>query len=161
MGRSLAKMGDLAAADALFRESLALDPTDAEAWESRGIVAEMRGERNAAAEFFRAAVEQQPGFRYALRRLGWIRATSPDAALRDGERAVVLFERAAAQNDFGAAADLDGLAAALAEAGRFEAAAGRALEAAERYREDGDSQGAGRSEDRAEQYLRGVPLRLR
>ena len=121
----------------------------------------MRGESRTAAEFFGAAVRLQPAFRYALRRLGWIRAASPDAGLRDGERAVVLFERAAAQSDYSAAYDLDGLAAALAEAGRFEPAAARALQAAARYRAAGDARAARRSENRAQQYGAGVPLRLR
>ncbi|MBD3334493.1 MAG: tetratricopeptide repeat protein, partial [Candidatus Eisenbacteria bacterium] len=63
--------------------------------------------------------------------LAWILATSRDAALRDGARAVSLARRAVALTNGERPEPLDVLAAALAEAGRFEEAlstAERALE---------------------------------
>lgn len=54
-----------------------------------------------------------------LRNLAWVLATCPDAALRDGRRAVELAERAQKISHGGDAMILATLAAAYAEAGRF------------------------------------------
>ena len=81
-----------------------------------------------AATAFAAVVARAPTDRAARLRLAWLLATSADDAVRDGARAVSLFE-----SPYDApvtAADLDVYAAALAEAGRY----GDAVEAASRAR---------------------------
>ena len=55
--------------------------------------------------------------------MAWLRATHPDASLRDGRAAVRFAEQACIATDFKDPSKLDTLAAALAEAGRFDAAA--------------------------------------
>jgi hypothetical protein len=70
-----------------------------------------------------------------MTRLAWLLATSPDASLRDGTRAIELAWRAAQLTGGRDVKVLDTLAAAFAEAGRFPealAAARRALEMATR-----------------------------
>ncbi len=61
--------------------------------------------------------------------LAWELATNPDDAARDGRRAVEIAERALAVRGRSAPDDLDTLAAAYAEAGRFDAAVATAEEA--------------------------------
>jgi Flp pilus assembly protein TadD len=72
----------------------------------------------------------------AALRLTWVLASGPDAALRDGARAVALAERACAK-----AKDnpdcLDAMAAAYAEAGRFDDAVNAARGALERAQAGG------------------------
>jgi tetratricopeptide (TPR) repeat protein len=63
----------------------------------------------------------------ALNNLAWIRATSPDPALRNGADAVRLAERSCALTPTPDAGQLDTLAAAYAESGDFD----RAIETAE------------------------------
>jgi tetratricopeptide (TPR) repeat protein len=63
--------------------------------------------------------------------LAWIWATCPDAALRDGARAVAAAENACALGGWKSAYCLDVLAAARAECGRFDEAVRRAQQAVE------------------------------
>ena len=74
----------------------------------------------------RVGLERHPGHADLSLRLAWVLATSPDDAVRDGSRAVDLARSATegSTDPWG----LDILAAALAEAGRFE----EAVEVAER-----------------------------
>lgn len=71
------------------------------------------------------------GNRAARNNLAWLLSTSPDDALRDGERALALIEPMALSfDDWGY---LDTWAVALAEAGQFEAAIEKQTAAIEKY----------------------------
>ncbi len=59
-GSVAASGGDLAAADAAFREASALDPSSAAALEARGKVAFARGDKAAAASYYRGALDRAP-----------------------------------------------------------------------------------------------------
>ena len=160
LGRVLAKQGRLDEARAVFEETMRRDPTHPEAWESLGIASEMAGDRRAAAAAYRGALERQPRFLYARRRLGWILATAPEDDLRDGAEAVVHLELACEQTQYRDVADVEGLAAAYAESGRFDDAARTARRAATLARSSGDAATALRIESNARSYERGAPLRL-
>ncbi len=71
-----------------------------------------------------------PGELEGLSALAWVLATEPDVEYRDGQRAVVLAERAASLTGRQDARVLSILAAAYAESGRF----GEAIITAERAR---------------------------
>jgi arylsulfatase A-like enzyme/thioredoxin-like negative regulator of GroEL len=110
-----------------WRRVVELQPTDpaqrlelAEAWRRVGQWGEMIAELEAA---LRLAPEDHGTGTY----LAWTLATAPVAGVRDGARAVLLAERAAAAGE--TADRLDTLGAALAEAGRHQEAA-RAVERA-------------------------------
>jgi arylsulfatase A-like enzyme/Flp pilus assembly protein TadD len=75
------------------------------------------------------AVRHGPDKPQAATQLAWLLATSPDASLRDGTRAVTVAERAVALTSRREPRVLDVLAAALAEAGRFDDAVAAAREA--------------------------------
>ena len=79
---------------------------------------------------FEKAIEMEPRKVQALKNLAWVLATCPNAALRNGARAVALAERANQLSGGGDPLVLGTLSAAYAEAGRFPEAmetAGKAL----------------------------------
>jgi hypothetical protein len=75
-----------------------------------------------AIERFREAVAREPNSSLALNNLACLLATAPDPALRDGPEAVRLAERACALTQYRNTSTISTLAAAYAEAGRFEEA---------------------------------------
>jgi len=77
------------------------------------------------------AAEGEPDNLFLLNRLGWLLATSPEDDVRDAAKAVEVGERAARLTSRQDPLSLDTLAAAYAEAGRFDEAAATAREALE------------------------------
>ena len=77
----------------------------------------------------RRALRLNPTDGGVLNDLAWVLATSPDASLRSGKEAVQLAEQAVKPSGGKEPALLDTLAAAYAEAGRFQDAARTAREA--------------------------------
>ncbi len=79
-----------------------------------------RGDTPTAIRHFKWAMVLEPDLPTALNNLAWIRATHPDAKLRDGAQAVELAERCCKLSGYRLGTTLDTLAAAYAEAGRFD-----------------------------------------
>ncbi len=90
-------------------------------WAARGVLADGLGDPASAARAYERALEHDPDDWEVLNNLAWIRAASPQEALRDPARAVDLARRAAARQP-GHAFVLGTLAAALASAGDREGA---------------------------------------
>ncbi len=113
------------------REIVAADPHHAGArtWLARESM--RRGAFAEAEEHCRQAHEAHPANPGVLQLLAWILATAPDDAVRDGEEALALAERACEVTGNRDSMALLSLAAALAETGDFEAAVEKAT-AAER-----------------------------
>jgi tetratricopeptide (TPR) repeat protein len=105
-----------------FREALRLDPSNAEAHYNVGSMLRAGGDFAGALVRFREALQLKPDWLPALASLAWLLATSPDAALRDGDQAIRFAERAADLAGRQDASALDVLAAAYAEAGQFDRA---------------------------------------
>jgi protein O-mannosyl-transferase len=78
---------------------------------------------------YQKALEISPDDVIALTRLGWLLATSPQASIRDGAKAVALATRAYQLSPGGNPTILRTLAAALAEVGRFPEAVAAAQQA--------------------------------
>ncbi len=117
-----------------FRQALELDPAYAEA--RVGLSEVLYGQRRyaEAVQILREGLERRPASVQLANNLAWSLATAPEAELRNGSEAVrvaeVLRERAGEGPNI-----LDTLAAAYAEAGRFDEAvtvARRAVELAEK-----------------------------
>jgi tetratricopeptide (TPR) repeat protein len=80
------------------------------------------GQADLAVSSFLRALDLMPdsrAYRFLLGRVAWLLSTSPDAAVRDGARAVTIAERGVALSEGRDVAALDALAAAYAEADRF------------------------------------------
>jgi Flp pilus assembly protein TadD len=116
------------------------------------------GRGSEASDAYRAVLKLSPGFVPSLAGLAWLLATHHDAALRNGEEAVRLASRAA-ELEPGNPNVMNTLAAAYAEAGRFDEAvtvAEAAVKLAERM---GMSDFARAVRSRLELYRQGRPFR--
>jgi hypothetical protein len=87
------------------------------------------GRPAAAVLSYKSVLAREPDSLEALNNLAWILATCPDDGVRNGPEAVKLAERACEQAKFQKAIYLGTLAAAYAEAGRFDEAVATAQEA--------------------------------
>ena len=68
---------------------------------------------------YQAALKAKPDYPDACNNLAWLRATSPEASIRNGKEAVVLARRAVRLSASQSPNFLATLAAAYAEVGRF------------------------------------------
>jgi Flp pilus assembly protein TadD len=116
-----------------FRKAVQIDPKLASAHSSLANLLLQRGQLDEAITHYQAAIEAQPANPYYLNNLAWVLATSPQAAVRNGARAVELAQEAERLSGGKNPSILGTLAAAYAEAGRLAqavATAQRALELA-------------------------------
>ena len=111
--------------------SLDTDPEFADAHANLGAVFLEGGRPDMAARAYNEAMRLRPDDPELMRRLAWVYATSADASVRDGDRAVPLAEAAWKAGDQADVQALITIAAAYAEAGRFDDAV-RAASAAEK-----------------------------
>lgn len=135
LANRLAAQANVDAAVAHYQAALRSEPDYPEAHNNLGNLLSQKSLFAQAAYHYTAALRAGSNYVDALNNLAWLRATCPDASVRDGPAAVTLAERALKlmreQNPEAAAtAALDTLAAAYAETGRFDEAA-RAAEKAE------------------------------
>ena len=137
------------------------------AYNNRGNVYRGKGLYGRAIEDFNKAMELKPGDGLAYNHLAWMLATSPDAVLRNGKRAVELAERAivldwdARNYDiFSWAHNSDTLAAAYAEVGRFEEAISAQLQAIDLLKMEGDENSAANFDRHLEHYRTHKPWRM-
>jgi Flp pilus assembly protein TadD len=122
---------ELQRANRRLEERLALLPPNAEAhcrlaaaYESQHLTAQ-------AVKHYTEALRVDPHFTPALNNLAWIRAANRDPQVRDGAAAVALAELACKLTDSRDSLFLGTLAAAYAEAGRFDEAIAMARQARE------------------------------
>jgi len=137
-------------------EAVRLAPGDPETYFDRGNAYRRLGQLDRAIADYDNAVRLRPDHALALGSQAWLLATAKDARLRDGERAVSLAERALALED--AWGRRSTLAAALAEAGRFEDAVREQQAAIEGLREAG-GEGLDDLTLRLDLYRAGKPYR--
>lgn len=79
-----------------------------------------QGDHVGAITRYRLALQSDPDLPEALNNLAWLLATTPDASLRNGAEAVQLGEKTCALTRYRVPALVGTLAAAYAEAGRFD-----------------------------------------
>jgi Flp pilus assembly protein TadD len=121
-GLSLARQGRLDEALAEFRRALELDGESGDIRTAIAVSLESRGDLEGAVRHYREAIRLRPQDPRAYNNLAWILATHPDPAFRNGAEAVELAEKACDLTGESDVNLLDTLAAAYAEAGRFEEA---------------------------------------
>jgi tetratricopeptide (TPR) repeat protein len=78
-----------------------------------------RGDHRQAVSAYEEFLRSDTGDESALNGLAWLLATSPDASVRDGKRAIELAAAACVSSGWSDVAPIDTLAAAYAEAGDF------------------------------------------
>lgn len=105
-----------------FSAVLAIEPADWQALHGRGDAYLNLGRQSDALADYEQALKLKPDDEGLLNNLAWLLATSPDAKLRDGRRAIRLATQACEANQYKRAYTLSTLAAAHAETGDFPSA---------------------------------------
>ena len=159
LGVVLMDLGQFEEAGVHLAEAVRLDPDDPKAACSLGHVLSREGKLAEAAVHYAHAVELDPDLLMALLPLASIRATSSEAALRNGPEAIALATRACELTSYRDPTALLALSEGYAEVGRFPDAllvARQALAIAEA----GGSEGLiGAIRQRMDFYERGEPPR--
>ena len=119
LGSVLFQQGRIEQAIAQWQKALAIRPTDAEAHRSLASALRKEGKLKEAIAEYEQALNVVPEDSVALNNLAWILATSSDASMRDGARAVTLAAKAVQASGGRDPNFLRTLAAARAEAGQF------------------------------------------
>jgi tetratricopeptide (TPR) repeat protein len=143
-----------------FSRAVQLEPDHAESHVRLADALKLRGRAVEAAEHYGRALRLRADFPTALNGLAQLRATSPDPALRDGAEAVRLAQRACRLTQYAHPVLLDTLAAAYAEAGRFDEAITTAEKALKLAQDPEQTDFAARVASRLELYRNGRPYRL-
>ena len=128
LGVATAEHGEKEKAIAAFFEVVRLRPERADAHGQLAVLLTERGAIGPALEQWQAVLKKAPFDMVARNAVAWIFATCPDARFRRGDAAVSFALKAAQVSQNGNPAVLDTLAAAYAEAGRFD----KAVETAQR-----------------------------
>jgi Flp pilus assembly protein TadD len=156
---ALATSNQYEPAIAHLQEALRIAPTYADAhFALAEILLRLKRTREAVSHY-RTALQLKRQWPEAALRLSWILSTDRDPALRNGPEAVRIAEEIRKQVARPEAQVLDTLAAAYAEAGRFEAAVRFARLAADKARSEGDHALADAVERRLVLYKAGQPFR--
>jgi len=104
-----------------YSEAIRLEPS-ADSHNRRGMAYNKIKAYEKAKADFSEVVRIDPENRWGYNNLAWLLATCPDAAFRDGKKAVELATKACEAGEWNDASHLDTLAAAYAEAGNFDEA---------------------------------------
>jgi len=141
--------------------AIALDPKDADAHYNLGNTLLQLGRASEAAAQYQRALEINPDDTETMNNLAWLLATSLDAMVRDGTKAVALAERAVLLTGNKEPRVVATLAAALAETARFQEAAETAERAAQLARDQGNLALADSIRRQVELYRANLPVRDR
>jgi Flp pilus assembly protein TadD len=143
---------------AQYQKALQIKPDDAEAQKNLGTVFLKKGSMGGAIAHYQKALQIRPIDPEIQNNLAWLLATCPEASLRNGDEAVRLAQRA---NELAGGKNpvvLRTLAAAFAEAGRFDDARRSAQKAVELVRAEGRQDLAGQINVELKRYEAGLPL---
>src|SRR5207342_3077303 len=119
LGHALLEKGELEGAIQVCRSALLLRPSDVDCQTTLGIALEEKGNPAEAIQHYQKALELAPSSIPTLTNLAWLLATSPDASLRSGPKAVELAKQADRLVRGTNTLVLRTLAAAFAENGEF------------------------------------------
>ena len=159
LGILLAQQGRSSEALEHFHEAVRIRPSFANAHRNLGLTLEGLGRTNEAAGEYRETLRLTPDAQDVEERLAWILATDPDSGVRNGAEAVRLSEAANAATGGRDPHALDVLAAAYAEAGRFDDAVRAATRALELAGASAGAEAREGAERRLALYRAGRPFR--
>ncbi len=138
-----------------FQNAIRSQPNNAEARLGLAMILESNRNNTGAIAQYRKVVELQTNSIIALNNLAWLLATATDARLRNGKEAVPLAEHACQLTQNQQAFLIGTLAAAYAEAGRFDDATAAAQKAHDVALASGQKEIADRNEQLMEIYKSG------
>jgi tetratricopeptide (TPR) repeat protein len=156
-GIAWGRKGDYDKAIADFDTAIEINPMYAEAYSNRGYAWEKKGDYDKAIADYTKAIALDPKNAYAYNSLAWLQATCPEARYRDGTRAVELAEKAVRLENAGSI--LDTLAAAYAEAGRFQEAIKTQEKAIKLLEKEGETEDLAEFKEHLDSYKAGKPWR--
>ncbi|MGO8675085.1 MAG: tetratricopeptide repeat protein [Limisphaerales bacterium] len=159
IGSELGVQGQFTQAEAHFEAAVAADPTFAQPYFSLGLILDAQGKPRQAVTNFQQVIKLWPDWPAGYNQLAWLRATHPQAEMRDGREAVRLAERACELAGGKVARFSATLAAAYAEAGRFQDATNTAERARAMALATGDKETAQAAEAQLACYRQQRPFR--
>ena len=159
LGAVFMTRGDAATAEPHFAEAVRLRPYDAEARASLAAALTALHRAPEAVEQYEEALKLRADMADALNNLAWILAANPDPGVRNGPKAVELAERACKLTDYKRPMLVGTLAAAYAEAGRFNEAVRMAQRAEKLAEQDRQPEIAARNRELLELYRAGKAYR--
>jgi len=155
------QLEDLRAAQQHFAQTVLLQPDHHAALYELAELQWRRGHAATAVKHYRLALEQQPDHVASLNNMGWLLATHPEEAIRNGQEALRIATRLVEQAGSRNPLFLDLLAAAQAECGLFDEAVATARRALSLARSAGKSKLADELSSRIPFYERNEPYRER
>lgn len=129
LGQTYILTGQSNRAAVAFQSAINLEPNYGDAHLGLAILRQKEGRDSEAIEHYRKVVALDTNIVIALNNLAWLLAADSDPNLRNGKEAVGLAEHACERTHFQQAFFIGTLAAAYAEAGRFDDAAATAKRA--------------------------------
>ena len=157
LGNALLQKGRVDEAIVQYQKALQIKPDFADAHYNLGNILLQKGNVNEAIAHLQKALQIKPDSPDVLNNLAWLLTTSPDAHIRDGVQAVKYAERACDLTHHGVTLLVGTLAAAYAEAGRFDDAITAAEKACALASAAGDQGLLKRNQDLLALYLKHQP----
>jgi tetratricopeptide (TPR) repeat protein len=158
LGNILCQKGRADEAITHYQKALQIKPDYAEAHNDLGLAFLQQGRMDEAMTQYQKALEIKPDYPEALSNLAWALATSSQASLRNGGKAVELAQRANQLVGGENPVILRTLAAAYAEVGRFSDAMRSAQKAIELTQAAGQQDLAGQLNGELKLYEMGLPF---
>ncbi len=159
LGNALFEDGRLDAAIAQYKKVLETKPDYIGAQNNMGAALMRAGRMAEAADQYRKALETRPQNIDALDNLAWMLATSPQASLRDGAKALALAQKAVQLDGAENPLLLRTLAAAYAETGQYARAVETARHAMQLANAQGGAALSATLEQELELYQMDTPVR--
>ncbi len=159
LGRELIALGRYDEAMANLNQAAAFGPRWWEAWLELATVYTQRHDEPQAVNCYRRALEANPSCLPALNNLAWLLATSTNKDLRDGNEAVRLSQQACQLTAYREPVFVGTLAAAYAEAGRFDEAVQTATLACDLARSTGQTNALAKNQSLLAEYKNHLPHR--
>ena len=159
LGHALLEKGELEGAIQVCRSALLLHPSDADCQTTLAIALEEKGNPREAIQHYQKALELAPKSISTLTNLAWLLATSQDASLRNGAKAIELATQADGLVGGTNTLVLRTLAAAYAENGEFTNAIRTARSAMQLARMHGEDSLTADLDQQIRLYQLGMPYR--
>jgi len=159
IGATYEAMGNPTAALTNYTEAVRIDPAVPKGHLGLANMLLAVGRFKEAISELRLAAAQEPNSPEPIGRLAWLLATHANPAVRNGQEAVQLAEKACQMTNFKQPQVLNALAAAYAETGKFDLAVQTAQKALDAARANSDTNLAAMTETLLKLYQSGKPYR--